>query len=75
MELRVNLTYTQILSLIEQLPQQEISRLRKILLSEKKKIRKSSSLKQLILDAPTWTSKNVKAYKEVREQINKSRLA
>ena len=76
MELRINVDYNQILSMIHQLPANEIEKLtiamQNELLTKKKNAKKN--LKELILLAPTWTDNEYKEYLEARNHINNSRL-
>ncbi len=75
MELSVNINYNQILRLIRQLPKRDIEKLTRTLQSEISAEESAKSLDQLILQAPTWTDSDLKEYKEVRNHINKSRVA
>ena len=75
MELSVNINYNQILRLIRQLPKRDIEKLTRTLQSEISAEESAKSLDQLILQAPTWTDSDLKQYKEVRNHINKSRVA
>jgi hypothetical protein len=70
MELRINIDYTQILALIQQLPKRDIERLAITLQSEISTKKTTKSLKELILKAPTWSDSDFKDYQEVRNFIN-----
>jgi hypothetical protein len=77
MELRITVDYNQIINLIHQLPEQEIEKLSTTLLTELslKKKNGKKNLGELILSAPTWTASDYESYIEIRNQINKTRLA
>ncbi len=75
MELKINLEFNQILKLIHQLPKKDIERLSITLQSEISATKNSSSLKKIILDAPTWTDAELHDYNEARTHLNQSRIA
>ncbi len=75
MELRVDISYSQILRLIRQLPKKEIKKLTHTLQSEIASDKSGKSLQKLILQAPTWTDSDFNDYNEARIHINKSRIA
>jgi hypothetical protein len=75
MRLSLDLNYNQILKLIRQLPKSEIKKLTNALQSEIITEKSSSSLQELILQAPTWSDSDLEKYNEVRTHINKSRIA
>ncbi|MGV8138492.1 MAG: hypothetical protein AB2L20_25090 [Mangrovibacterium sp.] len=75
MELKVNITYSQILKLIRQLPRKDIEKLTTTLQSEIVVEKSSKALQKLILEAPTWDDSDLNNFKEVRAHINKSRIA
>ena len=74
MELRVDMSYNQILKLIRQLPKKDIKKLTNTLESEMAADKSTRSLQKLILQAPTWTDSDVNDYTEARIHINKSRM-
>ena len=75
MEQRINMDYNQILKLIHQLPKTEIERLTNSLQLELSTLQSSEAIKELILNAPTWTDSEFDDYNEARAHINKSRIA
>jgi len=77
MEFKVNIEYNQILKLIQQLPQEKLEKLTKTLQTEiqVKKNTSKKKLEQLILNAPTWSDEQLKAFQEARNSVNSSRLA
>ena len=75
MELKINLEFNQILKLIHQLPKKDIERLSVVLQSEVAASKSSSSLQELILNAPTWTDAELQDYIEARAHLNQSRIA
>ena len=77
MDTKLNSEYFQLLSLIRQLPQDKLEKLVNTLQSELnlKKTSSQSRLKQLILNAPTWTDEELAAFQQARNHINSSRLA
>lgn len=75
MELRVDISYSQLLRLVRQLPKKEIKKLTNTLQSEITFDKSGKSLQKLILQAPTWTDSDFNAYYEARIHINKSRIA
>jgi hypothetical protein len=75
MELRINLNYNQILGLIRQLPDKDIEKLSITLQSEISSKRSSGSIEELILKAPTWSESDFDDFNQVRNHINKSRIA
>lgn len=74
MELKVDINYSQILKLIKQLPEKEIKKLAEILQSNVNASKAEESLHKIILDAPTWTEADFESYKDVRANLNKSRI-
>lgn len=75
MELKVELSYYQILRLIRQLPKKDIKKLTDALQSEIAAEKPARSLQKLILQAPTWADSELNDYQEARLHINKSRIA
>lgn len=75
MELRVELSYNQILRLIRQLPKKDIKKLTHTLQSEMVAKKSTTSLQDLILQAPTWTDSDYDAFNDARIHLNKSRIA
>ena len=75
MELRVEISYNQILDLIRQLPKKDIEKLTNTLQSEIAAEESTESLQKLILQAPTWTDSDVNDYNKARAHINQSRIA
>lgn len=72
MKLKFDVSYKQLLLLLEQLSEEQ-----KIDLYHKLKAEfstKSNKLQELILSAPTWTDSDYDAYIQVREHSNTSRL-
>ncbi|MEK6479595.1 hypothetical protein WJR50_18765 [Catalinimonas sp. 4WD22] len=76
MEIKVNIEYDQILELIQQLPEEKLTELIETLQDELKvkKLSSKEKLKQLILEAPSWTEQQLKDFQETRDSINSSRL-
>jgi len=75
MEIKVKLSYFQILRLIRQLPGKDIKKLSDTLQSELAAEKSTESLQKLILQAPTWVDSELNEYNEARMHINKSRIA
>lgn len=75
MEIKINLDLNQILGLIRQLPEKDIEKLALTLQSEISHQKSRSSLKSLILEAPTWNESDYENYQNVRQHINESRIA
>jgi hypothetical protein len=81
MELKVNIKYPQVLELVGQLPEKDVIRLAKHIqnkyaISAKKWVRpqRHTPLRELIMQAPTWTDEEYNDYLEARQHINQSRL-
>ena len=64
MELRINIDYDQILSLIHQLPKKDIEKLAYTLQTEIVKKKSSKKLHEMILKAPTWTDSDFNGFKK-----------
>ena len=75
MELRVDISYNQILRLIRQLPEKDIKKLTYTLQSEIANDKSTESIERLVLEAPTWTDSELNEYNNARIHINKSRIA
>ena len=75
MESRADISYNQILNLIRQLPKRDIKKLSYTLQSEILAEKSTTSLQDLILQAPTWTDSDYDAYKDARVHLNNSRIA
>ena len=75
MELRIEIEYDQILKLIHQLPKREIERLTNTLQNEIESKKSSKTIREMILKAPTWEDSDLNEYNEVRNHLNKSRIA
>ena len=75
MELRVDISYSQILKLVRQLPEKDIRKLTNALQSEITQKKKSKSMEKLILEAPSWSDNELEEFNEARRHLNKSRLA
>jgi hypothetical protein len=75
MELRVDISYNQILNLIRQLPKKDIKKLTNTLQSEIATDKSTKSIQRLVLEAPTWTDSELNNYNDARIHINKSRIA
>lgn len=75
MELRVDISYNQILGLIRQLPKEDVKKLAYTLQSEFIADKSTKSIQKLILQAPTWTDSDFDAYNKARLHLNKSRIA
>ena len=75
MELKVDINYNQILKLIRQLPKRDIKKLTDTLQYEIVADKPTKSLQKMILQAPTWSDSDLNDYDEVRNHINKSRIA
>ena len=81
MELKINVGYTQVLELVGQLPEKDIKKLAKhiqnkfaISARERLSLQRHTPIKELIMQAPTWTDEEYNDYLEVRKHINLSRL-
>jgi hypothetical protein len=75
MELKVYISYNQILRLIRQLPKKDIKKLTNTLQTEIAVDKSARSLQNLILQAPRWSDSDLKDYNIARIHINKSRIA
>jgi len=75
MELKIDISYSQILRLIRQLPKKDIKKLTDTLQSELTTDKSTKSFQKLILQAPTWSDCDLNEYSEARSHINKSRIA
>ncbi len=75
MELKVDINYNQILKLIRQLTKRDIKKLTDTLQSEIVADKTTKSLQKMILQAPKWSDSDLNDYNEVRNHINKSRIA
>jgi hypothetical protein len=75
MELRVDISYNQILRLIRQLPKKDIKKLTNTLQSEIATDKSTKSIQRLILEAPRWTDSELNDFNNARIHINKSRIA
>ena len=71
MELKLNLTYSQILKLIHQLQDKDKEKLASALHREisSKKTNKRK-IQELILNAPTWSDEQLLEYQTAREHLN-----
>lgn len=74
MELRVDISYNQILNMIKQLPENDIKKLANTLQIEYVKDKPTKFFQKLIMQAPTWSDSDLKDYTEARIHINKSRI-
>ena len=81
MELMINIGYPQVLELVGQLPEKDIRKLAKhiqhkfaISTEECIRPRRSTPIRELILQAPTWTDEEYNDYLDARQHINQSRL-
>jgi len=81
MELKMNIGYPQVLELVGQLPEKDIHNLVKYIqnkfeISAKERIRpqRHRPIRELILQAPTWTDEEYNDYLEARQHMNQSRL-
>lgn len=75
MEVKLEISYDQILGLIRKLPRKDMEKLNHILQSELTKERSYESLQELIMQAPTWSDEEYNNYNKARGHINKSRIA
>ena len=75
MELRVDISYNQILRLVRQLPEKDIKKLTYTLQSELANDKSTESIERLVLEAPTWTDSELNEYNDARIHINNSRIA
>jgi hypothetical protein len=67
--------YQQILELIHQLPEHEITKLTATLQKEELSGKKSITLKELLLQAPTWSATDFDNWQKARNYLNQSRIA
>jgi hypothetical protein len=63
MELRVDISYNQVLRMVRQLPKKDIKRLTNTLQSEIAAEKPAKSFQKLILQAPIWTDSDIDNYK------------
>jgi hypothetical protein len=75
MELRVDISYNQILRLVRQLPEKDKKKLTYTLQSELANDKSTESIERLVLEAPTWTDSELNEYNDARIHINNSRIA
>lgn len=67
--------YTQVMELVNQLPEKDIRKLLKQIQDKYgTPIKKRNTIQDIILQAPTWTDEDYEQYLEVRKHINQSRL-
>ena len=75
MELKINIGYTQVLELVDQLPEKDVQKLMKQIRGKFDRPDKERiPIHELIMQAPTWTDEEYGNYLEIRKHINKSRL-
>jgi len=81
MELTVSIGYPQVLELVGQLPEKDIRKLAKHIqnkyaISAKEWIRpkRHTPIRELIMQAPTWSDEEYNDYLDARQHINQSRL-
>jgi hypothetical protein len=81
MELKINIGYPQVLELVGQLPEKDIQKLaryiqNKFAFSAKEWIypQRHTPIRELIMQAPTWTDDEYNDYLEARQHINQTRL-
>jgi hypothetical protein len=75
MNQNTNTDFEQVLSLINQLSDQDFEKVFALMQTEILHKQTSNSLKELLLEAPTWTDAEYDAYQSARDHINKSRLS
>jgi hypothetical protein len=78
MELKIQIDYKELLSLIRQLPASQLSHLKKELtdssIAEKAKLEKDQ-LKQLLLNGPVMTDEEYENYQHIRKWMNQWRTS
>jgi hypothetical protein len=75
MELKVNIGYKQVFELVNQLPDRDVQKLMKKIQNKFGQTNKKQiPIRELILQAPTWTDEEYNNYLEMRNYINQSRL-
>lgn len=72
MEVKVNIPFKQLLVFVRQLSPDQKQKLKKELENEEAKTR-NASLKELLLNGPVFTSKQIKAIENTRKSINEWR--
>jgi len=81
MELKINIGYPQVMELVGQLPEQDIQKLMEQIqsrfvnpVSKRMCYEEHTPIRELIMQAPTWTDEEYNNYLESRQYINQSRL-
>ena len=75
MELKINIGYSQVLELVNQLSEKDFQKLLKRINGKfESPPKKRTPMHELIMQAPTWSDEDYNNYLEVRNHINKSRL-
>lgn len=70
MEVKTEIGVEQLLSMVKQLPEKEITRLLNRIKIEVSARSKDSQLSELLKKAPTWSDKDMNAFEETRQGLN-----
>ncbi len=73
MELKLELSYEQLLSFIHQLPLKQKEKLVEEVQKDLKPVNDRDNLRKLLLNGPTWSDEEYKKFLEAREHLNEFR--
>jgi len=76
MEVKLNVGYEQLISIINQLPIEEVNKLRSEIerISNERRFEDKDDLKSLILNGPVMSDKKFKEFEENRKNFNEWRI-
>jgi cell fate (sporulation/competence/biofilm development) regulator YlbF (YheA/YmcA/DUF963 family) len=75
MELTLDIKYEQLVKMINQLPEEMKTKLFESVIQKKKKALSKEDFQKFLLQAPTWSDKQIEASQNARKHINLSRIA
>jgi len=73
MELKLELSYEQLLSFVHQLPLKQKEKLVKEVQKDLKPINDRDNFRELLLNGPTWTDEQYEEFLEARKHLNEFR--
>ena len=73
MELKLNISFKEIMSLVKQLPENQLIILKKEIEFKENTSKINSDFKEFLLKGPVFDSSQIKKIKKTREEINKWR--
>ncbi|MCF8460254.1 MAG: hypothetical protein K9G46_05990 [Flavobacteriales bacterium] len=73
MEVKIDIGVEQLLSMVKQLPQQDVEQLLSRIQTEMAQKSDKNKLQELLRNAPTWSDEDFSAFQEARDYINKWR--